>query len=66
MEVAGSPEKASLAQLLQLHGVVVRGGPSEALKLMDALVVSLTLGHTDPHRLHGQSLCQLFAAAEEV
>lgn len=34
------PERAALAQLLQQHGVVVRGGQDEALRLLDALQVS--------------------------
>ncbi len=32
-------DKALIAQLLQRHGVLVRGGQLEAQKLMDALLV---------------------------
>mmetsp|Transcript_26119 Transcript_26119/g.57078 ORF Transcript_26119/g.57078 Transcript_26119/m.57078 type:complete len:113 (+) Transcript_26119:39-377(+) len=32
-------DKAALAQLLQRHGVVVKGGPAEAQALLDALLV---------------------------
>ncbi|KAJ9527558.1 hypothetical protein QJQ45_025832 [Haematococcus lacustris] len=34
----GGSEKAELAQLLQLHGVVVKGGAQQAQELLDALM----------------------------
>ncbi|GFR42153.1 hypothetical protein Agub_g3005 [Astrephomene gubernaculifera] len=34
----GEPDRASLAVLLQRHGVVVRGGQQQALELMSALM----------------------------
>lgn len=33
------PQRSALAQLLQQHGVVVRGGQREALRLLEALEV---------------------------
>lgn len=45
MQVSLGDEKASLAALLQAHGVLVKGGPGEAGALMDALMVRGT-GHT--------------------
>ncbi len=33
------PEKLELAKLLQEHAVIVRGGPENAQRLMDALIV---------------------------
>jgi hypothetical protein len=34
-------ERAHLAQLLQQHGVLVKGGAEEGRKLLEALVVSV-------------------------
>ena len=39
-EQLGSDDRAVLAELLQHHGVVVKGGQSEALKLLESLIVS--------------------------
>ena len=36
----GGPHRALLAQLLQAHGVVVKGGADEAHRLLDSLLVS--------------------------
>ena len=36
-------DKVAVAQILKDHGVLVRGGPEQGSKLMDALVVGITL-----------------------
>ncbi len=38
-QLGGNDDRAGLAQLLQRHGVVVKGGREEAIALLDALMV---------------------------
>ena len=40
-------DKVDVAKLLQRHNVIVKGGPEEGRRLMDALVVSLLSVLTD-------------------
>jgi len=58
-------DKVAVAKLLQRHNVIVKGGPEEGRRLMDALVVSLLLVLTDS-LLQGRSPEQKFQPVMEL
>lgn len=45
----GGEDRAQLAQILQSHGVVVKGGQEQAIALLEALLVSCAVWHTSLH-----------------
>ena len=60
------PDKIRVAQILKEHNVLVRGGPEQGTKLMDALVVgtscssSLQVSNTAAHVVHFKLTWYLF------